>query len=60
MHLSEELKQYLLQRHGTIDLDPLPSMYDADPLNWPKWKVCTPLHTLLNTQQTHHNACRKS
>ncbi|KAL5610399.1 hypothetical protein FOVSG1_005080 [Fusarium oxysporum f. sp. vasinfectum] len=38
MYLPEEHKQYLLQRHGTIDLDPLPSMYDADPLNWPKWK----------------------
>ncbi|RFN54491.1 mfs transporter [Fusarium flagelliforme] len=36
--LSEEHKQYLLRRHGTINLDPVPYMSDADPLNWPKWK----------------------
>ncbi|RSL82721.1 hypothetical protein CEP52_016896 [Fusarium oligoseptatum] len=36
--LSEEHKQYLLERHGTIHLDPLPHMSNADPLNWPKWK----------------------
>ncbi|KAJ4172989.1 hypothetical protein NW754_003195 [Fusarium falciforme] len=36
--LSEEHKQYLLKRHGTINLDPVPYMSDADPLNWPKWK----------------------
>lgn len=38
-HLSEEHRQYLLQRHGTIELDPLPTMGDADPYNWPTWKV---------------------
>jgi hypothetical protein len=38
-HLSEEHRQYLLQRHGTLDLDPMPSMGDADPYNWPTWKV---------------------
>jgi MFS family permease len=37
-HLSEEHRQYLLQRHGTLDLDPLPTMGDADPYNWPTWK----------------------
>jgi MFS family permease len=37
-HLSEEHRQYLLQRHGTLDLDPMPSMGDADPYNWPTWK----------------------
>ncbi|UPK95687.1 hypothetical protein LCI18_006622 [Fusarium solani-melongenae] len=36
--LSEEHKRYLLKRHGTINLDPVPYMSDADPLNWPKWK----------------------
>ncbi|RGP81146.1 major facilitator superfamily general substrate transporter [Fusarium longipes] len=36
--LREEHKQYLLERHGTINLDPVPYMSDADPLNWPKWK----------------------
>lgn len=38
-HLSEEHRQYLLQRHGTLELDPIPLMTDADPYNWPSWKV---------------------
>lgn len=38
-HLSEEHRQYLLERHGTIDLDPLPTMGTADPYNWPQWKA---------------------
>lgn len=38
-HLSEEHRQYLLQRHGTLELDPMPTMGDADPYNWPTWKV---------------------
>lgn len=38
-HLSEEHRQYLLERHGTLDLDPLPTMGIADPYNWPTWKV---------------------
>ncbi|KAJ5715656.1 uncharacterized protein N7483_012837 [Penicillium malachiteum] len=37
-HLSEEHRQYLLARHGTLDLDPIPDMNDADPYNWPQWK----------------------
>lgn len=37
-HLSEEHRQYLLQRHGTLELDPLPTASDADPYNWPTWK----------------------
>lgn len=37
--ISEEHVQYLLHRHGTVDLIPLPSMDDSDPLNWPSWKV---------------------
>lgn len=37
--LSEEHKQYLLHRHGTLNLDPLPGFGDADPFNWPLWKV---------------------
>lgn len=41
--LSEELTQqhreYLIARHGRIDLKPLPTMDPADPLNWPAWKV---------------------
>ncbi|KAJ5563807.1 hypothetical protein N7513_000049 [Penicillium frequentans] len=37
-HLSEEHRQYLLARHGTLDLDPIPDMNDADPYNWPRWR----------------------
>jgi hypothetical protein len=37
--LSEQHRAYLLQRHGTLDLDPVPSMDPADPYNWPSWKV---------------------
>lgn len=32
-------REYLLQRHGTVDLIPLPCQDPADPLNWPNWKV---------------------
>jgi hypothetical protein len=35
-----EHRQYLLNRHGTFDLDPVPDMGDADPYNWANWKVC--------------------
>lgn len=38
--LSPEHMEYLMRRHGTTDLDPLPTMDPADPLNWPSWKVC--------------------
>lgn len=37
--LSFEHRQYLLRVHGTLDLDPIPAMDDADPYNWPTWKV---------------------
>lgn len=37
--LSETHREYLLQRHGTLDLDPLPSALHTDPYNWPTWKV---------------------
>lgn len=37
--LSPEHREYLLARHGTLDLNPMPSMDPADPLNWPAWKV---------------------
>lgn len=32
--LDEAHRKYLLERHGTYSLDPLPSMDDNDPLNW--------------------------
>lgn len=37
--MSEAHKEYILQRHGTLELDPMPDMNDADPYNWPNWKV---------------------
>jgi hypothetical protein len=37
--LTPEHRQYLIGRHGTADLEPLPSMDPVDPLNWPTWKV---------------------
>lgn len=40
--LTPEHRQYLLDRHGTLDLDPLPTLGDADPYNWPSWKVHRP------------------
>ncbi|KAE8151135.1 major facilitator superfamily domain-containing protein [Aspergillus avenaceus] len=39
--LSPSHRDYLLKRHGTIDLDPLPSLSGADPYNWPMWKKLT-------------------
>jgi hypothetical protein len=39
--LSPEHREYLLRVHGTLDLDPIPAMDDADPYNWPMWKVST-------------------
>ncbi|PWY68613.1 MFS general substrate transporter [Aspergillus heteromorphus CBS 117.55] len=36
--LSSSHREYLLQRHGTLDLDPIPSPSGADPYNWPTWK----------------------
>ena len=32
-------REYLLERHGTLNLDPIPGMGPADPYNWPEWKV---------------------
>jgi len=37
--LSQQHREYLLQRHGTLDLDPVPGLGGADPYNWPTWKV---------------------
>lgn len=38
--LSPEHRAYLMQRHGTVELDPMPGYGNADPLNWARWKVC--------------------
>jgi hypothetical protein len=37
--LPAEHREYLLRRHGMLELDPVPSFGDADPYNWPTWKV---------------------
>ncbi|OOF95566.1 hypothetical protein ASPCADRAFT_170308 [Aspergillus carbonarius ITEM 5010] len=52
--LSEPHKAYLLQRHGTLDLDPVPSMDPADPYNWPLLKktlnlVLVAFHACMGT-----------
>ena len=39
--LTPEHRQYLMQRHGTLDLDPMPGPGSADPYNWPHWRVRT-------------------
>jgi hypothetical protein len=31
-------REFLLARHGTLDLIPLPSEFPEDPLNWPSWR----------------------
>ena len=51
--LSQEHKDYLVQRHGTYDLDPLPGMGSMDPHNWPSWKVSRikSAHFHKNTQK---------
>ncbi|PWY85172.1 MFS transporter [Aspergillus eucalypticola CBS 122712] len=36
--LSKAHRDYLMERHGTLELDPIPSMDPADPYNWPSWK----------------------
>ena len=37
--ITSDHEAYLLQRHGTLNLIPMPSSDPADPLNWPSWKV---------------------
>lgn len=38
-HFPKAHRDYLLERHGTLELDPIPGMGPADPYNWPEWKV---------------------
>jgi hypothetical protein len=37
-------REYLLSRHGTFDLDPIPDMGGADPYNWQSWMVMISLY----------------
>ncbi|KKK18579.1 hypothetical protein ARAM_005730 [Aspergillus rambellii] len=41
--LSRAHRDFLLEHHGTLELDPIPSMDPADPYNWPSWKKITNL-----------------
>lgn len=43
--LSAEHRAYLLQRHGTLELDPIPGHGDADPYNWSTSKVSPLVHS---------------
>ncbi|KAF9893413.1 hypothetical protein FE257_011845 [Aspergillus nanangensis] len=52
--LSSAHREFLLQRHGTLDLDPLPSASSADPYNWPTWKklsnlILVAFHACMST-----------
>lgn len=33
--LTDEERNYIIKRHGTLNLDPFPDATDNDPLNWP-------------------------
>lgn len=53
-HLSPEYREYLIAKHGTTDLDPIPAFDDADPLNWPKHRkiinlVLVAFHAMMST-----------
>ncbi|KFX94848.1 hypothetical protein V490_04129 [Pseudogymnoascus sp. VKM F-3557] len=52
--LSPEHREYLLQRHGTLELDPIPGMGDADPYNWTSSKktinlILVAVHACMST-----------
>ncbi|OJJ43252.1 hypothetical protein ASPZODRAFT_146273 [Penicilliopsis zonata CBS 506.65] len=52
--LSSKHREYLLERHGTLELDPVPGMGPADPYNWPTWKktinlVLVAFHACMGT-----------
>ncbi|KAK7747508.1 hypothetical protein SLS53_001763 [Cytospora paraplurivora] len=52
--LSEDHRQYLIRKHGTFELDPLPDMSDADPYNWSQKKkvvnlILVAFHAMMAT-----------
>ncbi|KFY78553.1 hypothetical protein V499_02297 [Pseudogymnoascus sp. VKM F-103] len=52
--LSPEHREYLMQRHGTLELDPVPGMGDADPYNWTSSKkvinlILVAFHACMST-----------
>ncbi|KAJ7615307.1 major facilitator superfamily domain-containing protein [Roridomyces roridus] len=61
--LSPEHQHYLLQRHGTLDLDPMPSMDPADPYNWSNSKkiinhTLVAFHAIVATGALHRRPRR--
>jgi hypothetical protein len=59
--LSEEHRNYLIRRHGTLELDPVPGHGDADPYNWPHWKVIYTCSSACHEMyaNTYRRRCRK-
>jgi hypothetical protein len=51
-------RDYLLRRHGTFDLDPIPDMGDADPYNWATWMVY-PSPQISPSSNAYIVSCRK-
>ncbi|KAI0153601.1 major facilitator superfamily domain-containing protein [Pestalotiopsis sp. NC0098] len=52
--LSDEHRAYLMDRHGSLALEPVPSMDPADPYNWPRSTKITNLvlvafHAMMGT-----------
>ncbi|KAI1880570.1 hypothetical protein JX265_000810 [Neoarthrinium moseri] len=52
--ISEEHRRYLMGRHGSLTLEPVPSMDPADPYNWPRSMKTTNLvlvafHAMMGT-----------
>lgn len=47
--ISKAHRDYLMERHGTLELDPIPSMDAADPYNWLGWKVRSPRDVSVKT-----------
>lgn len=47
-------RDYLMERHGTLELDPIPGMSPADPYNWPEWKVSqySPCYKILKRDKS--------
>ncbi|KAJ5101218.1 MFS general substrate transporter [Penicillium angulare] len=55
--ISPEHERYLLQRHGTLDLDPLPQPDDADPYNWPyRKKIINLILVIFHASMATFNA----
>ncbi|KAH9842222.1 MFS general substrate transporter [Teratosphaeria destructans] len=52
--LTQEHRDYLIQCHGTLEMDPIPDMSDADPYNWPQSRkvlnlVLVAFHAMMAT-----------